>query len=449
MRKRYELKKIGNNDNKIIEVKQGSIAENVGIKAGYKLAKINDSYILDILDYKYLTCDDYLYIECLDENDNYVEFEVEKNFDDDLGLVFENELIDKPIRCQNKCIFCFMNQLPKIVRKTLVFKDDDYRLSFLTGNYITLTNLKESDVDRIIDLGIANVNISIHATDEKVRCMMLGNKRAGEVLKYLKKFHRANVSMNFQIVLCKDINDKEILSKSIKDLSKYIKTANTLSIVPVGLTNHRNNLYNLKPLTKDDCVYLINQVSKFQKKFKEKYKKTFVYLADEIYIKAEMKIPCYSHYENFAQIENGVGMIADFRYEFNKEMKYFKLNKFKNLDKEITIITGKVAEKFMKSIANRINIVLGRKVVNVLAIENTYYGENITVTGLLTGTDINKNIDKFKGYTFLPNICLKEDADVFLDDVKLSDIKYDKLIVTDNSAKGLLDKVKEVLNKGV
>ena len=451
-KKYYKLKK----KNVITKVLKDSIAEEIGIKEGFSLVSINDEQIVDILDYKFLMCDEYIKIKVLNLEGLEEFCEIEKDEDEDLGIEFESELINEAKNCHNNCIFCFMNQLPKDVRDTLIFKDDDYRLSFFSGNYITMTNMKDKDIDRIIKYRLSPINISVHATDEKVRCMMLNNRFAGEVMKYIEKLHNAGISMNTQIVLCKGINDGKILDKSIMELSKFFPSIKCIGIVPVGLTKHRDNQTLLKSLQKEDCKQVIDIVSKYQKQFKKTYKENLVYLADEFYLKAQVEIPSYKEYADFSNIENGIGMIADFNHEFDKEYKKVlnkynkennnKLKEDKNNDSKtnIMIITGKITEKFIKEKVEILKTLFSNLNINVLSINNNFFGEEITVTGLICGQDIIdtiKNLKDNKDYTYiLPSICLKENEDVFLDDITLKEVKNvcENLILTENTAKSLI-----------
>ena len=461
--------------NVIIKVKKDSIAEEIGIEKGYSLLKINGHNIVDILDYKFYICDEYIEIEVMNLDGKIETCEIEKDEEEDLGIEFESELIDEAKNCHNKCIFCFMNQLPKEVRDTLIFKDDDYRLSFFSGNYITMTNMNDNDIDRIIKYRLSPINISVHATDEKVRCMMLNNRFAGKVLSYIEKLHNSGITMNTQIVLCKGINDGEILDKTIMDLSKYFPSIKCIGIVPVGLTKHRDNEMLLKSLTKDDCINTINIVSKYQKLFKKKYKENVVYLADEFYLKADMDMPLYKEYGDFSNIENGIGMIADFNHEFGNEYKKVirrldkdkinenKIKKEVNIETKtienkftVTLLTGKITEKFIKEKIEILSKIFKNLDIKVKSIENKFFGNEITVTGLICGQDVidtikenNSNLsDKCITY-ILPNICLKEDEDIFLDDVTLKEVKdvCNNLLLTDNTAKSLIN-ILYKLNKG-
>ncbi len=452
----YEKKHNTNTSiNNVIKiVKKDSIADEIGIKPGFKLLKINEQDIIDILDYKFLISDEYVELEVLNLENELEIYEIEKDEDDELGIEFESELIDEAKNCHNNCIFCFMNQLPKDVRDTLIFKDDDYRLSFFSGNYITMTNMKDNDIDRIIRYRLSPINISVHATDVDVRCKMLNNRFAGKVLTYIEKLYNAGINMNTQVVLCKGINDGKILEKTIKDLSKYFPMIRCIGIVPVGLTKHRDDLETLKPLTKEDCINTINIVKSYQDKFKKKYKDNVVYLADEFYLKADMDIPNYTEYGDFENIENGIGMLADFNYEFDKHLT--KILKKKQVENKTTnkinvhIFTGKITKEFIAKKSEVLTEKLCDNLnIKVEGITNTFFGEEITVTGLITGQDIINHIEELKSENklfkddiiIIPNICLKEDEDIFLDDVTLKDVilSHKNIIVTDNTAISFID----------
>ena len=434
-------------------IKKGSIAEEIGLKKGDYILTLNGEEIIDILDYKFNVEDIYVELEVEHENGEIEIYEIEKDEDEDLGIEFEHELIDKPKNCYNKCIFCFMEQLPKNVRDTLIFKDDDYRLSFFTGNYITMTNMKESDVDRIIRYRLSPINISIHATDEKTRCMMLNNRFAGKVLGYLDKFYKAKISINAQIVLCKGINDGKILDKTIKDLSKYVPVLKSICIVPVGLSKNREGLYPLKGLDKKDCLDTINIISKYQENFKKKYGKVVLYLADEFYLKANVKFPNYSSYNGFEQLEDGIGMVPLFDHDFERVLKEVKLKVLqndisKNISKKVTLVTGKIVDEYIKRKVKRINRIFPNVVANVVSIENEYFGHDITVTGLVVGKDIISTFLKLKeegfdigDYLIIPEVMLKEDEDIFLDDTTLDEVAEKlncNVVVSDGSANGFI-----------
>ena len=442
-------------------VKEDSIAEAIGLVKGDNIRTINGEEIFDILDYKFIVEDEeYIELEIEHENGEVEIFEIEKDADEELGFIFEHELIDRPKNCHNKCIFCFMEQLPDNVRDTLIFKDDDYRLSFFSGNYITLTNLKDFDIDRIIKYRLSPINISIHATDEKVRCMMLNNRFAGKVLEYLERFYEAGIVINTQIVLCKDINDGKVLEKTIKDLGKYAPVLKSICIVPVGISKNRDGLYPLKSLTVEDCKNTIELVRSYQEEFKKKFNAPIVYLADEFYLKANEKFPEYDEYLDFGQIEDGIGMIPlfdhDFDIELNKLSKQIVSGKKdkESVNKTVTLITGKITEEYLKDKAKRVEELFPNLKVNVIAIENDYFGNEITVTGLVTGRDIIYTINNLKEngmdigeYIVLPEVMLKEDEDIFLDDTLLTDVQKQtntNIVVSDGTAPGF---IKSIINK--
>jgi putative radical SAM enzyme (TIGR03279 family) len=317
--------------------------------------------------------------------------------------------------------------------------------------------MNESDIDRIIKYRVSPINISLHTTDEEIRCKMLNNKNAGKVLKYIDKLCEAKIDMNLQIVLCKGINDKEVLYKTLSDVTKYMPMIKSISIVPVGISKHRDNLFKLYPLEKEDCLDVILNVSKFQKEFKSKFGTNLVYLSDEFYLKAGVPIPKYKEYEDFAQLENGVGMIAVFEDEFKKEISKLKrkLIKIKETNtkqrickKNIIILTGKITYNFIKEKSRIMEELLDNISIDVRYVENNYFGTDITVTGLMTGSDILetiKNVDN-NMTIMIPDVCLKEDEDIFLDDIKLTDLrlKYNNIVISENNAKGFVNSIYKI-----
>ncbi len=407
--------------NVIIKVEPLSIAEEMGIEKGDILLAVNDSEIQDIFDYRYAIKDEY--IEVLIEKHFGEEWllEIEKDIDEDLGIVFESGLMDCAKSCKNKCIFCFIDQLPKGMRETLYFKDDDSRLSFLQGNYVTLTNMSEKDLDRIIFYHLSPINISVHATNPELRRFMLKNPNSEKLKYYMDKIAAGNIEMNYQVVLCNGINDGEHLDKTISDLSEYIPHGKSLSIVPVGISKYRDRLYPLTPFGKEDARKVIEQVNYWQKKIKEKHKTSFVYASDEFYLTAGYDFPEVDYYEDFPQIENGVGMAASFRNEFYNEID--KLRIVKQMEK-MSIVTGRAAEGLMKELCGEIQKRFGIN-INVYAVNNDFFGHNITVSGLLTGNDIIKTLSgKDLGRKLLiPKNALKRDEDIFLDDISLMDME--------------------------
>ncbi len=406
----------------IKEIVKGSIAEELDIKAGRYLILVNDIEIKDILDYKYQMFDSFVTIVIQDEDGNEDEYEIEKEENEDIGLIFEEELMDTPRNCANKCIFCFMDQLPPNVRDTLVFKDDDFRLSFMTGNYVTLTNSGYKDLERIVGYHLSPINVSIHATDKDVRAMMLNNKNAGKIMEYIEFLTKNGIYINAQIVLCPEINDGKILDKTIEDLAKFFPYVQCIAIVPVGLTKFRKGLFPLKRYNKTSARKVINQVEGWQKILKDKYGSRIVYVADELYILAEKEIPPYETYEDFMQLEDGIGMLAKFRKEFEDKLKRLKPKKVK---RQVTVATGKCAYKFLESLSKKLEDKFSGLKINVVPIENTFFGKNITVSGLITGNDLINQLKTadLGDFLILNYNCLREDEPVFLDDVHLDDVK--------------------------
>ena len=403
-------------------IKKDSIAEELEIQPGWYLTYVNDTEIKDILDYKYQMFDEYVVITIEDQNGEEWDYEIEKDENEDIGLMFEEELMDKARSCANKCIFCFMDQLPPNVRDTLVFKDDDFRLSFIGGNYVTLTNSSYKDLDRIIKYHLSPINISVHASSPEIRCMMLNNKNAGKIMEYIKYLTDNKIEVNAQIVLCPKINDGKILDKTIEDLAKFYPYLKCIAVVPVGLTKYREGLYELEGFTKKTASAAIDQIENWQSKLMKQYGSHIVYIADEVYILAEREIPSYETYEDFPQLEDGIGMVAKMQHEFNK--KYLKL-KERPINKKVSVITGKLAYGIIKDFSEKLEKKFKRLKIYVYPIENTFFGPNITVSGLITGGDI---INQLKGkelgeYLIINYSCLKDDANVFLDDVTLEEVK--------------------------
>lgn len=410
-----------NKENLILKVEKDSIGTELGIEVGDILVSINDLEIIDVFDYRYLIKDEYLEMVIKKPSGEEWVLEIEKDEDEDIGIVFEQGLMDSVKSCSNKCDFCFIDQLPKGMRKTLYFKDDDSRLSFLQGNYVTLTNIKEKDLDRIIFYRLSPINISVHTTDLNLRVEMLKNPNASKILEYINKISSAGIEMNFQVVLCKNVNDGLHLDKTIEDLVTFIPNAKSLSIVPAGITKYRDKLPKLEVFTKEDAANIIKQIEDWQIKIKKEYNIRFVYASDEFYLKSEQSYPGYNEYEDFPQIENGVGMITNFKYEFNQEMKKFKVIK---PNKEISVITGIASYNFILELVSSVQKSYGIK-VHVHAIKNNFFGEQITVAGLLTGKDIIEQLqNKPLGRKLLiPKSSLRDGEDVFLDDITLSEME--------------------------
>lgn len=399
-------------------VLENSIAEELEIEPGDNILAVNDHPIEDIFDYQYLINDEY--IELLVKKSDGEEWllEIEKDYDEDLGIVFENSLMDNYKSCYNKCIFCFIDQNPKGMRDTIYFKDDDSRLSFLQGNYITLTNMKDEDIDRIINYHLAPINISVHTTNPQLRCSMLNNRFAGTILERIRKFYNAGIPMNGQIVLCKGINDGEELWRSISDLMEFVPVMESLSVVPVGLSDYRDGLFHLEPFDKEDACEVIDIIEHFQKKAYEKHGIHFVQASDEWYINAGRDFPEAERYDGFVQLENGVGMVRLMKEEFEQE---FSAVQGDDMEYEVSIVTGVLVYDSIKILVDRMKEKFPNVKIHLYKIINDFFGHRITVTGLLTGGDIIKQLKgKPLGQRLiLPSNTLMADEPKFLDDVTL------------------------------
>lgn len=401
---------------KIISVDTNSRAKKVGICENDILVSINGREINDVLDYRFHLANKNIDV-CVLRDGEELHFNIIKAEYDDIGLDFETPLMDKKHSCENKCIFCFIDQLPKGLRKTLYFKDDDSRLSFLHGNYITLTNLDEKDIDRIIEMHISPVNVSVHTTNPELRVKMMKNKRSGEVLSYLKRFADAGVHICGQIVLCKNVNDGEELTRSMRDLVEYFPALQSVSIVPAGKTKFRENLYHLESFTKEDCREVISQVEHFADECFEKYGSRLFFCADEFYIKGELSLHDDEYYEGYAQIENGVGMLTSLLTEFGMETDYIEeyLEKYQS-PRRISVVTGMAAKDQIMDMCDRLCKIIDGLDIKVYPIVNDFFGHEITVSGLLTGKDIYEQLkgkELFDELILPPNL-LRSEGDLFL-----------------------------------
>ncbi len=418
-----EKLKGGKNMVVITEVAYGSRAYRAGLEAGDKLLTINGNEINDVLDYRFYLTDTRLHI-VIERNGEVNDTVIRKGEHDDIGLEFETPLMDKKHSCRNKCIFCFIDQLPKGMRDTLYFKDDDSRLSFLHGNYVTLTNMSDEDIDRIIKMHISPVNISVHTTNPELRCKMMNNKRAGYVLGYLKRLADAGIKICGQIVLCKGVNDGDELTKSMHDLATLYPATVSVSVVPAGMTKFRDGLYPLEQFAKEDCRRVIAQVDDFANKCLEYYGSRIVFCSDEFYLKAELPLPGEEFYEDYSQIENGVGMITSLKTEFYTELEYLDeyTENFKPTKKSIA--TGEAAYPLIKEMADALMARVKGLEINVYKINNDFFGDAITVAGLLTGKDLYEQLkDKDLGEELLiPSVTLRDGEDVFLCGMTLDEL---------------------------
>lgn len=417
------------------EVMQDSIAEEMGIAAGDVILSINDYEIEDVFDYRYLMKDEYVEVLVRKADGEEWLLEIDKDYDEDLGVEFENSLMSDYRSCSNKCIFCFIDQMPPGMRETLYFKDDDSRLSFLQGNYITLTNMNEHDVGRIIQMQLAPINISVQTTNPELRCKMLHNRFAGEKLRFLDRFYEGHVEMNGQIVCCKGVNDGEELRRSITDLMKYLPFMRSVSVVPAGITKFREGLYPLELFTKEEAEEIIDMIEAYQKVCFDQYGLHFVHASDEFYLLAERDFPEEERYDGYIQLENGVGMLRLFREEFVEAMRGIMNDqggqqRLREVRRTLSIATGKLAFAVIREAAEELCRVCPGLTIQVYPIRNDFFGETITVAGLVTGQDLIAQLRKRQqagealGDTLLiPANMLRSGEQIFLDDVTVQDVE--------------------------
>ena len=413
----------------IERVLPGSIAQELELEPGDILLEINNHKIEDIFDYQYYCEDTFLTLLIRKGNGEEWELEIEKDEDEDIGIIFENGLMDDYRSCSNKCIFCFIDQMPKGMRPTLYFKDDDARLSFLQGNYITLTNMSDHDVDRIIRYHLSPINISFQTTNPKLRCEMLNNRFAGEALKKVERFYEAGIEMNGQIVLCKGINDKEELKRTVQDLYQYLPHLKSVSIVPVGLSKYREGLYPLEPFAKSDAVELLDFVREWQQKAVKEYGLHFLHASDEWYILADRELPQEETYDGYLQLENGVGMVrlmlTEFEDAYSEKEQQIKQEEIRYREETISLITGMLVYPYILEMATKLMELCPSKKIQVIPITNHFFGEKITVTGLLTGHDI---VEQCQGKSLgnrllLPENVLRSGEMILLDDMTVEELK--------------------------
>ena len=405
----------------IASVEPGSIADELELEAGDILLEINGNKIEDVFDYHYLMNEEYVELLVRKANGEEWELEIEKEFEEDLGLIFENGMMDDYRHCTNKCIFCFIDQMPPGMRETLYFKDDDTRLSFLQGNYVTLTNLKEKDVEKIIKYKLSPINISFQTTNPELRCKMLHNRFAGDSLKIVDRLVEAGITINGQIVLCKNWNDGEELERSMRDLYQYLPNLQSVSVVPVGLSKFREGLEPLEPFTKEDAKRVLAQIEEWQKKAYAEYGLHFIHASDEWYLLAEEELPEEESYDGYLQLENGVGMLRLLETEFHDALA---MKEGDEVSREISIATGKLAAPFLRKFMYELGIKYPNTKVMVYDIINEFFGEKITVAGLITGQDLKKQLkgQKLGDKLLLPCHMLRSGEDVFLDDVTVSEL---------------------------
>lgn len=428
------------------EVQEGSIAQELEIRPGDKVLAIDNTQIEDIFDYQFLIQD--TYIEVLVEKADGEQWllEVDKEFDEDLGIIFENGLMDEYRHCHNKCIFCFIDQMPKGMRETLYFKDDDSRLSFLQGNYVTLTNMSDHDIDRICRYRLSPINISFQTMNPQLRCRMLNNRFAGDALKKVDVLNEADIRMNGQIVLCRGVNDGEELEYSIKQLMKYIPNLESVSVVPVGLSKYREGLYPLEPFGREDAAAVIDLIERFQKECYEEHGIHFIHASDEWYILAQRQLPEEERYDGYLQLENGVGMVRLLLNEFEEALEERRSQAVQDspcsaagqktspggqgiidhtVTEELSMATGRLAYPYIKQMTEQVMESYPGIRIHLYPIRNDFFGELITVSGLLTGQDIRDQLmgKPLGDRLLLPQNVLRSGERVFLDDLRVEDLE--------------------------
>jgi len=407
----------------------------MGIEAGDVLLSVNDNEIEDVFDYRYLMKDEYVEVLVRKADGEEWLLEIDKDYDEELGVTFENSLMSDYRSCSNKCIFCFIDQMPPGMRETLYFKDDDSRLSFLQGNYITLTNMSEHEVERIIQMQLAPINISVQTTNPELRCKMLHNRFAGEKLRFLDRFYEGHVEMNGQIVCCKGVNDGEELKRTVTDLMRYLPFMRSVSVVPAGITKFRDGLYPLTLFTKEEAADIIDMIEAYQKVCFDQYGLHFVHASDEFYLLAERELPEEERYDGYIQLENGVGMLRLFQEEFAEAMRAVVNDRngqqrMKTGKRRLTVATGKLAFPVIREAAEELCKICEGLTIQVYSIRNDFFGETITVAGLVTGQDLIAQLkerqqagEELGDTLLLPANMLRSGEQVFLDDVTVRDVE--------------------------
>ncbi|AWK51305.1 radical SAM protein [Clostridium beijerinckii] len=437
--------------NIITKVMSNGIAEEVGIEVNDVLLSINDNKINDIIDYKFLSADEEIILEVEKADGEVWEIEIEKEYGEDLGIEFGGGIMDKAKTCSNKCIFCFIDQLPDGMRESLYFKDDDSRLSFLQGNFVTLTNMKDEDIDRIIQYHISPINVSVHTTNPDLRVQMLNNRFAGKVFERMKKLADAGITMNAQIVSVPGINNGDELNRTIKDLYTLYPEVSDVAVVPIGVTKFRQGLKHINTYTKEESIEEIERVKKLQDTYMKEVGKPFVRLSDEFYLVAEKEIPSQEFYDDYHQIEDGIGMVRCFRDAIDDTLENLDMS----INESFTIVTGTLAYNELLEASNKIKKKNPNIKLDVYGIVNNYFGDSITIAGLLTGTDI---IVQMKGiinskYLIMSNNMFRKGYEltdsteqIMLDNMKIKDIESAlnvKVIVVDYTGEDLIQKLNE------
>ena len=432
----------------VSDIVPGSIAEELGIRPGDKLLAIDGHEIEDIFDYQFYVEDEEIVLFIEKPDGEQWELEIEKEADEDLGIEFGQGLMDEYRSCYNKCIFCFIDQMPKGMRDTLYFKDDDSRLSFLQGNYVTLTNMSSHDIERIIRYRLEPINISFQTTNPELRCRMLHNRFAGEALKKVDMLYQGGIEMNGQIVLCKGVNDGDELERSIRDLTSYLPLLKSVSVVPVGLTKFRSGLYPLDPFTKEDAREVLDVIHRWQEKIYQEYGIHFIHAGDEWYLLAEEDVPEEERYDGYLQLENGVGML---RLLFNEFAEGYDALTGDDRRDELSIATGKLAYPYLCKMAEKITEKFPGVRIHVYCIRNDFFGERITVSGLITGQDLMAQLkERELGRRLLiPCNMLKTDEDVFLDDFTVEQVSGALQVPIDIVKSSGQDLIDSILNSDI
>lgn len=430
-------------EHRVKEVEEGSIAWELGVEPGDVLLQINKHIIEDVFDYHYYVNDEELLVLIRKPNGEEWELEIEKEYEDDLGITFESGLMDEYRSCRNKCMFCFIDQMPPGMRETLYFKDDDSRLSFLQGNYITLTNMSDHDVERIVQYHLEPINVSIHTTNPELRCKMLHNRFAGDALKKIQTLYEGGITMNGQIVLCKGINDGEELERSIRDMVKWMPNLQSVSVVPVGMTKYREGLYPLEPFQKEDAREVLGIIHKWQDKIYQECGTHFIHAGDEWYLLADMEVPEEERYDGYLQLENGVGMMRLLLNEFEEG---FQMLTGDDRKRHASLATGKLAYPFIKRMAERLTEKYPNLDMHVYCIRNDFFGETITVAGLITGQDLKAQLtgQQLGDRLLLPVSMFRNEEDVFLDDMTISQLEEAlqvRIDVVKSSGQDLIDAI--------
>jgi len=426
----------------ILKVREDSIGTEMEIEAGDILLSINDHPINDILDYQFYTQDEKLLLEIRKPNQEIWQLDIEKDFDEDLGLEFDDIVFDKMNACTNRCIFCFVDQLPRKMRRSLYIKDDDYRYSFLYGNFITLTNLRESDWQKIETMHISPLYVSVHCIQGELRARMLANQQAANIKSDLQRLREANIEIHTQIVLCPGINDGAILQETIEELSQLYPSVQSIGIVPVGLTGHRDKLPAIKPVDAELAREIVRLAEQCQQRFRAEWGSGFVYLADEFYLRAGVELPGSDYYDDYCQLENGIGLSR------------LLLEDFADLEgqlpdiiepREVYVITGSSAVPVLNQVISRLQKIKNLH-VELVQVQNHYFGGGVSVTGLLTGSDIIRALGQtYQGKTILlPEVVLRDGGQILLDDITVNDIiktSGAEIITVDGSARDLAEKI--------